>query len=63
MIFRIRYQDIPSVPHVYCALYVAKGPNQTGAMCGTFTVRREEFEALQQAFPQAEFIKEAWGED
>lgn len=63
MIFRIRYQGLNSVPHVYCALYVAHGPNQTGALCGTFTVRKDEFEALQQAFPQAEFIKEAFSED
>lgn len=58
MIFRIRYQTLDSLPHVYCALFVARGPRQTGNLCGSFTMRKEEFKALQEAFPKAEFVEE-----
>lgn len=63
MIFRIRYQAIEPVPHVFCALYVAKEEGQTGALCGSFTMRKNEFKALQEAFPKAEFVKEEWHGD
>ena len=58
MIFRLRYQWIDLVPHVFCAIYVAQEPNQTGALCGSFTMRKDEFAALRDAFPKAEFVLE-----
>lgn len=61
MTFRIRYRAAHFLPHVYCALFVAPGPlpNQSSSICGTFTVRAgEEWEALQEACPGVEFVKE-----
>lgn len=59
MIFRIRYRSAHFLPHVYCALFVARGPNQTGNLCGTFQVRAgEEWEALQKACGGVEFVED-----
>lgn len=63
MIFRLRYQSIDVVPHVFCAIYVAHETNETGALCGSFTMRKDEFKALQEAFPKAEFVLEEWRDD
>lgn len=58
MIFRVRYHTLDHLPHVYCALYVACSLDQTFAQCGTFTVRKEEFEPMREAFSKVEFVRE-----
>ena len=52
-VFRVRYRI--TGPHVECSLFVARAPNQTWALCGTFTLRLEELPAFQEAFAAAEF--------
>lgn len=58
MIFRVRYQIFGSQPHVYCELYVAPHPNETFALCGWFTVRKEEFAPMREAFAKVEFVRQ-----
>lgn len=57
MKFRVRYYVLGG--HVHCRLYVGVSEKTRGfhALCGHFTVRLDEFDALKRAF-QAEFIDE-----
>lgn len=55
-IFRLRFAIAGG--HVHCRLFIAAGPNQTFALCGTFVVRKgTEFRALVKAL-SAEFFKD-----
>lgn len=57
MIFRVHYMTTATIPHVYCRLFVASGPNLTFAGIGSLTMRKTEFAAFQKAF-DAEFIED-----
>lgn len=55
MIFRIKF-NIKGV-HVHCSLYVLPSPNETGAYCGTFIVRKGgEFKQLLRVMSGIQFI-------
>lgn len=58
MIFRVKYRSASFLPHVYCALFVGRSPDQTFVMCGTFQVRANEFDALKEACAGVEFVKD-----
>jgi hypothetical protein len=62
MIFRVHYMTTATIPHVYCRLFVAGGPNLTFAAIGSLTMRKNEFAAFETHF-DAEFIEDVNEED
>lgn len=55
-IFRVRYQAVPNLPHVYIRFFVANGPDLTFAGLGNLTMTHADWAALQSMFRKSERI-------
>jgi hypothetical protein len=56
ILFRVRYMNTPSIPHVYCRVFVATDSGHYASV-GNLTMRRDEFAVFRVRF-EAEFVKD-----
>lgn len=56
-IFKVRYMSSPSIPHIYCRVFVSNDKGANYAAIGNLTLRRDDFEAFRKSF-KAEFVED-----